>query len=167
LERLIPRKFLKTKFEEWQSQGYQVIDFTQSEVDLNELPEYYKEKYESTERKIEKNYLLNHLLYHNLVSYIKVLNRYIFKALKSPLIYNEIPCNTVTAHQQWWAVCLCKYLFCNAVKPLATEDTENTEKTNVKEFLVRDFSVFSGQLVLNLPLIFIPTTLYSLLITTK
>ncbi len=99
LEKLIPRKFLTKKFDEWQLAGYKVIDFTKSDVDLTELPEYYKEKYESTERKIEKNYLLNHLLYHNLVSYMKVLNRYVFKALKSPLIYNEIPYKIESARQ--------------------------------------------------------------------
>jgi len=80
LERLIPRKFFKRKFEEWQVSGYQVIDFTKVEVDLSDLPEYYEEKYVSTERKIEKNYILNHLLYHNLVSYIETFNRYVFKA---------------------------------------------------------------------------------------
>lgn len=99
MEKLIPRKFLTKKFEEWQLTGYQIIDFTKLDVDLTELPEYYKEKYESTERKIEKNYLLNHLLYHNLVSYIKVLNRYVFKTLKYPLIYNETPYKIESAHK--------------------------------------------------------------------
>ena len=81
LEKPIPRKFFKSKFEEWQTSGYEIIDFTKSDVDLSELPEYYEEKYMSTDRKIEKNYLLNHLIYYNLVSYIKEVNHYIFKTI--------------------------------------------------------------------------------------
>lgn len=84
MERLIPRKFFNRKFEEWQSSGYQLIDFTKAEVDLSELPEYYEEKYEGTERKVEKNYLLNHLLYHNVAYYIKEFNRYVFKSKNEP-----------------------------------------------------------------------------------
>lgn len=79
MDKLIPRRFFEKKFEEWQASGYQVVDFTKAEVDLTELPEYYEEKFESTERKVEKNYLLNHLLYHNLAYYIKNLNQYVFK----------------------------------------------------------------------------------------
>lgn len=76
---MIPRKFFMKQFETWKSGGYSLIDFTNAKVDLSAMPHYYQKKYKQIQRNIEKNYFLNHLIYHKLARVQLVKNTYYFE----------------------------------------------------------------------------------------
>ncbi len=76
---MIPRKFFLNKFDEWQSNGYSLIDFSRYTVDLSEMPLYYQNRYAQIQRTIAKNYFLNHLVYHELARLDYANNTYFFK----------------------------------------------------------------------------------------
>jgi len=65
----IPRRFFKKKFKEWQENGYELRSFKKIEIDISLLPEYYRDQFDNTSRNIEKDYLLNHLIY-NEIAYV-------------------------------------------------------------------------------------------------
>tara|TARA_Y100000588_G_C14139244_1_gene875280 strand:- start:910 stop:1209 length:300 start_codon:yes stop_codon:yes gene_type:complete len=75
----IPRKFFLDCFEKWKSNGYSIIDFAESKVDLTSMPDYYQRNFKNIERNIEKNYFLNHLLYYRLAQVEHVNNTYYFR----------------------------------------------------------------------------------------
>jgi hypothetical protein len=76
---MIPRRFYYKKFDEWQVGGYKMIDFSKSTVDLSSMPDYYQDKFSLITRKVEKNYFLNHLVYHELAQIEHVDNTYYFR----------------------------------------------------------------------------------------
>lgn len=71
MNEMVPRSYFTENMEEWQTRGYDVIDFTRADVDLTKLPKFYNEKFNSTGRRIEKNYLLNYLIFNDLAYYEK------------------------------------------------------------------------------------------------
>lgn len=71
MNEMVPRSYFTEHMEEWQSNGYDVIDFSRADVDLSKLPKFYNERFNSTGRKIEKNYLLNYLVFNDLAYYKK------------------------------------------------------------------------------------------------
>lgn len=83
MNEVVPRSFFKENMQSWNENGYDLIDFSRVDVDLSHLPPFYNDTFKSTDRKIEKNYLLNYLLINNLAYYKLNDNKYMFHARES------------------------------------------------------------------------------------
>lgn len=78
MNELVPRRFFKDNMKVWDDNGFNIIDFSRVDVDLSGLAKFYNDKFRATNRKIEKNYLLNYLLINNLAYYKLYNNKYNF-----------------------------------------------------------------------------------------
>lgn len=83
MNQLVPRRFFTENIEKWEVAGYPFKDFSRDNIDLTRLPEFYSEEYETSHRKIEKNYLLNYLLINKIAYFYEENGHLIFETCNS------------------------------------------------------------------------------------